>query len=989
MHSGDVTDSTNAGEGGASFSPPGVLASSATWTFLFTDIAGSTRLWDSASGGAVESDGNTAPAMRSAVVRHEAILRTCIESRGGHFFKIVGDGVCAAFVSPRAALHAAVAAQIALLSEFGGEAGQVGDSSYASAPVIFRVRIALHTGEAKFDNDYRGSALSRVTRLLDLLHGGQIAVSETTAALLRRDSGLPPGVSLRDLGEHRLRDLTCEERVFQVCAEGLPLDFAPLRSLSVRPNNLPVQLTAFLGRDRELADVARLLRTGGSGAVRLITLTGAGGAGKTRLSLQAAASVLPNFWGGAFFVDLAPLNGVGLVLPAIAAAVGGGGASAAPTSESDLIARLNERNPAPNATTHGGAANAVLVVLDNCEHLVDECARIADRLLRACPGLRILATSREPLGVAGETAWAVPPLPLPERGRSYSLRRLTEFTAIALFVERAQSARSDFALTDANAPHVTAICCRLNGIPFALELAAAWVSTLSPSQIEAQLSAGFRLLSGGGGTSNRAALPRQKTLRATIDWSYALLTEQERILLRRLSVFAGGWTLAAAAAVCADDENETSDASATSAFLLPLDVLPALGALVLKSLVACDDACGDDNENRYRLLETIREYGGERLRAAGEGDAVRCRHLAYFTHVATEAEPHLREPDPHEWLARLDSEHDNIRAALVWSIGSGDNQKRAEIALPLAGATFWYWRLRGHIGEGRDWLARALGAAGGNAPGSARIKALKGAGILAWFENDLDLARDHLANALALCENEENAPSSASEVASLQANLGLVASSRGDFDEADAFLQQSLHHYEACGDESRVAWLLNNLAALALDRGRTDEAIVRLESCLVIQRRTCDPLSIASVLFNLGKALRLRGGKENRSVAWAFFSEDLSLRLVAGDEFGPALSLLYLSALLLEDNKPWRAAQTFGCAAQATAKSGALQWAPQDETLHDYVKTTTLKMLGKRAWLFACAEGARLTPGDWLTDAEASRTATDNGGARKTPKKDH
>jgi len=817
--------------------------------------------------------------------------------------------------------------------------------------------------------------------VLSLLYGGQVAVSETTAALLRRDSGLPPGVSLWDLGEHRLRDLTCAERVFQAVAPGLPAEFPPLRSLAAQPNNLPVQLTTFLGRDNEIAEVCRLLRAGGDsrGASRLLTLTGAGGAGKTRLSLQAAAQVLPAFPAGAFFVDLAPLSGSGLVLPAIAAAVGGGsGGSAPPTNEAELIARLNERA----AASDGDHANAVLIVLDNCEHLIEEAARVADKMLRSCPNLSLLATSREPLGVAGETAWPVPPLPLPTPGHAYTLHRLGQFTGIALFAERAKSARPDFALTDANATHVCAICRRLDGIPLALVLAAAWVSTLSPAQIEARLSDRFRLLSGGGG-ANRTALPRQKTLRATMDWSYDLLSPEERILLRRLSVFAGGWTLAAAEAVCADpdEEAEANAPGDTGETLPPLDVLPNLSALVLKSLVVADDAGAgganndSDTENRFRLLETIREYGGERLRAIPQ-DALnaRRRHLNFFAGVCCDAEPQLRGAEGRDYMARLDRDHDNVRTALAWAASPQASESDHARALQMAGALTWFWRVRGHVAEGRDALRRALDAvAQENAPPVARVKALNGSGVLAYAADDLTPAHGLLTEALNFCDRAEISDSEyaglAKEAAGIRANLGIIAARRGDFERAEAFLTESLRYYEAHGDDNRAALLLNNLTAAAVDRKDTNAAIAYFEQSAELRRRSGDATLSASALVNLGSALMERGAAPDFAQAEICFVKAIGFLLETNAHFGIAENLVSLGESLLKQKQTYRAAQCLGGIQTVRARTpDAKEPTFTNQRLreqHEQIEQETRRELGATAWAWAKAEGAGLPINAW------------------------
>ena len=532
------------------------LPPTGTVTFLFTDIEGSTKIWE-----------DHPDAMGPALARHDDLLRWSIEDNGGFVFNTVGDAFCAAFPTAGPALEAALASQLALTAEPWG------------TEVPLRVRLALHTGSAEErDGDYYGPTLSRVARLLAAAHGGQVLISAATQELARDQ--LPADASLRDLGEASLKDLARPERVFQLLHPALAADFPALRSLDnpALPNNLPQQLTSFIGRGKELAEIRALL-----GGTRLLTLTGAGGSGKSRLSLQAAADVLDQYEGGVWFVKLASLTDPALVPQTVADALGVS-EEAGKASVRTLTDWLRPRR--------------LLLVLDNCEHLIAACAALAAELLRACPGVHLLASSREPLGVAGEQAYRVPSLSLPDPKKGETAVALSQYEAVSLFIERARAVRADFAVTDANAPAVAQVCFRLDGIPLAIELAAVRVRSLSVEDINARLNDRFRLLTGGA----RDMLPRQQTLRALIDWSYDLLTEQEKTLLRRLSVFAGGWTLAAAEAVGPGE-------GATGGVIEDWEVLDLLTSLVDKSLVVYEE--GADGGARYRLLETIRHYGRE------------------------------------------------------------------------------------------------------------------------------------------------------------------------------------------------------------------------------------------------------------------------------------------------------------------------------------------------------------------------------------------
>lgn len=475
-----------------------------TVTFLFTDIEGSSKLWDAHP-----------EQMQATVARHDQILREAIAGHNGITFKTVGDAFCVSFSVAADALDTALRAQRALFAEPWPE------------DVGIRVRMALHTGTAdERDGDYFGPALNRVARLLAAGHGGQTLVSQTVRDLTL--DTLPPDAALRDLGAKRLRDLQRPEQVFQLLHPDLPSEFAPLRTLDVLPNNLPRQVTSFVGREREIAEVRRLL-----GTTRLLTLTGSGGAGKTRLSLQVAADLLDEYADGVWLTELASLSGPALVPQSVASALG---------------VREEPGRALVETLTDWLKSRTLLLLLDNCEHLLTACAQLADTLLKACPNLHILASSREGLGIAGETTYRIPSLSLPDAKEAATPESLSQYESVRLFIERAVAASPSFQVTNQNAPAVAQLCVRLDGIPLAIELAAARIRALSVDQIAQRLNDRFRLLTGG----SRTALPRQQTLRALIDWSYDLLSDEEKTLLRRLSVFAGGWTLEAAEAVCAD-----------------------------------------------------------------------------------------------------------------------------------------------------------------------------------------------------------------------------------------------------------------------------------------------------------------------------------------------------------------------------------------------------------------------------------------------------
>ena len=606
----------------------------ATLTFLYTDIAGSARHWE-----------RQQDEMRTAVAQHDVLLRKGIESHGGEIFRTAGDAFCAAFRAAPAAAAAAVQIQKSLYAQ----------NWPLEAPL--RVRVVLHTCEAEaYQGDYLGSGLNRIGRLLSACHGGQTLMSLATEELVRDQ--LPDSAWLIDLGQHRLRDLFYPEHIFQVGIPGLPEQFPPLLTLDAVPNNLPQQLTSFVGRERELEELDRLLAS-----ARLLSLTGPGGTGKTRLALQAAAEKLPEYPGGVWLVELAALTEPDTIMPAIADVL--------KIRETPRLSLLDE-------LIEGLQDQSVLLLLDNCEHLIEACAKLVYTLLAACPGLKIMATSREPLGIMGETILRVPSLSIPS-AEELDQQGAHASEAVRLFVERAAAVQPGFQISSHQEAVAAQICRRLDGIPLAIELAAARIGLLSLEQIAARLDDRFRLLTGG----SRTALPRQQTLRALIDWSYDLLSEAEKQDFIELSVFSGGWTLEAAEAVCRGD------------------ALEGLAELVKKSLVQVEENTLQ-LEPRFRYLETIRQYARDRLLETATISQVRDRHLAYYLEFSRKAERQLMGPDQHTWINRLDREHENLRAAFDWAL-----DRNPEQALEIAANLSVFWGRRGFGSEGLNRLRAA------------------------------------------------------------------------------------------------------------------------------------------------------------------------------------------------------------------------------------------------------------------------------------------
>ena len=652
--------------------------------------------------------------------------------------------------------------------------------------------------------------------------------------------------------------------------------------MSPPPSNLPIQLSSFIGREREIAEVKRLLST-----ARLVTLTGAGGSGKTRLAIEVADDWLDGFNDGVWFVDLAPLSDPSLVPQRLAAT---------------LEVQEQSQQPLLQTLTNYLQGKHSLLVLDNCEHLIEACAQLTDTLLRACPHLRMLTTSREPLNITGELTFRVPSLSSPDPQHLPTIESLSRYEAVQLFAERAQAAQSHFALTAHNALTVVQICQRLDGIPLAIELAAARVRSLPVEQIAAHLDDSFRLLTGG----SRVALPRQQTLRALIDWSYDLLTVAERVLFRRLSVFAGGWTLEAAEYVCGFNVGT----------LERLNVLDLLAHLVDKSLVTLELQADDSGAVRYRLLEIIRQYARAKLLGSADLAPVQDRHREYFTQLAEQAEPKLHGPEQLIWLQRLEMEYDNFRVALECSLSDHrkDDGGSSEMGLRLAGALLWFWWERGEFAEGHRWLKETLTHSSGLMRTRARAKALKAAGCMAWHQQGLLTARAQLAESAAIWQ-ELAEPDG---VADARIFLAMIVITEDHLTTARVLAVESIAHFQATTDKWELALALFALGRAKYRSGEYTAARAHHAESLALFRELGDQWGIGLALGHLGVVARRQG---DYTTARTLLEERLAVGRALESKHLIVFALVELGTVALYTHEHRHAAALF---AEALALAQAL-----------------------------------------------------------------
>jgi predicted ATPase/class 3 adenylate cyclase len=804
-----------------------------TTSLLFTDIEGSTRL--------LEQLGDR---YAGALADHHRLLREAFGRHGGSELDTAGDGLYYRFPSARSAVAAAVDGQRALLAHAWPGGAQL------------RVRMGLHTGEPlSADVGLVGLDVHRAARICAAGHGGQVLVSRTVHDLAGRE--LPPGVALRDLGDHRLKDFAEPQQLYQVIADGLPAQFPPLRTLDDRPSNLPRRLSSFVGREREIEEGRALLANS-----PLVSLTGPGGVGKTSLALQIAAGMLDELPDGVWLVDLGNVTDEDLVLHALAVAM-----------------RIAEEPGRDLAATIVDALRGkrLCIVLDNCEHLLNASAALVSDLIGGTD-VRVLATSREPLAIAGERVLAVPTLELPDPRQVRTPAQAAQFTAVRLFVERATAAQPGFRLSDENVGAVVKICRRLDGMPLALELAAARVRALPVEEVAARLDDRFRLLTGG----SRSAVPRHQALRATIDWSHDLLVPEERAVFRRLAAFAGGWSLAAAEAVVSD--NLVADA----------DVLDLMTRLVDKSLIVADPT---SSEARFAMLETIRQYARDYLVEAGEAEEIFRRHRDWYLALVERAKPDFfRGPPPMDWLAVFDREHDNLRLALEWSAAEADG---AAAGLRLAAGLWRYWEIRGYLIEGRAWLERTLAATDGEVS-ILRANAQTGAGVLAHTQGDHAAAIRYHEESLAQQRQVGSRPS----VAYALSNLANLIAESGDFARAGELYGEASGMLQAIGDERGAAMALVMLADVMSHEGNYSAAVPIFAEAGEVFERFGDQFGRAFAFDSQALAVARTGQLE---AARELHEQSLAISRQLGDERGVARSLMHLADVAARNGDRTRA----------------------------------------------------------------------------------
>lgn len=857
-------------------------ANTSVFTFLFTDIEGSTSLWEA-----------NPEAMNIAVKRHDDIIRSAVEAQDGIVFKTMGDAFFVAFKTANQALLATLSFQLEL-------------SRSSEDPKIL-VRSALYTGEAyQRENDYFGPALNRTSRLVGLAYGGQILVSHPTVSIL--ELGAFPGLTLIDLGLIELRGVGIEEQVHQACIEGLPTDFPSLNLMRKVPNNLPRSLTNFIGRRAELEGIEKA-----SLQSPAVTLTGSGGCGKSRLAIEYGNRTLAAFPDGVWFVELGPLTDPTQVVP-------------------EILSVLNLQEEASgNQIDHlirSIGQKKMLVILDNCEHLIAECATVCQRILARAPDVHILATSREALGLPGEIAIRVPSLLTDSDEGGVS-------EAVQLFVDRANQLAPDFTFDADSLEATMQLCERLDGIPLAIELAAARIKSMSPAQIASKLDDRFRLLTGGP----RTALPRQQTLRATIDWSYNLLSLDEKSLLTRLSVFQGGWTLDAAQIVCQDEA------------ISDWEILDIHTQLVEKSLIVTHKN-PRSQESRYRLLETVRQYVREKFLDLGEALTIRDQHRAYYRNLIVNLEPSFVGKGQIQAIERINAELDNLRTAMEWGSSTEDG---TEDLLRTAKGMHLFWEIQGRFLEGRDWMRLAIAKAEGSSDSNLldlQMRARNNLGALLNALNASEEAEQTLLAALARAEETMFEPG----IAVISNNLGITFDRLRKLDQAKSTYERGLEITSRLGGVNPRALLLDNLGIMIAEED-PDRAFALIQEARDLFGVASDTRAQAVTLFHLGEIYRVKGELQASVDA---FKEAMATALTLKYELVVIGSLEGLAKAWTKEGRHQEAAQLYGGAKRIREQISLPNTAGGMADLEE-MRKVTIQALGQTEFEEAAKVGASLS----------------------------
>lgn len=814
---------------------------SGTVTFLFTDIEGSTKL-------AQEFPED----LHESLTAHNEILLSTIEANNGFVFKITGDAFCSAFESSDDAVKAAVEVQQLLKNRKWNEAE-------------LRVRIGIHSGPAEWNgHTYMGYiTLARSHRVMSAAYGEQILISDEARSRCAAEDGRPEPrsgeISFNDLGERRLKDLIQPARLFQVCAAGLRPAFPPLQTLDARPNNLPVQLTSYIGMKNVMDNARECL-----GKTKLLTLLGAGGSGKTRLALQLGAELIDRFANGVFISELDVVSDPALITQTVM------------TSLSIKEQQGVEPADTLNSFLHG---KELLLIFDNCEHIIGAAAQLAESLVKKHEKLRIIATSRESLNCAGELKLKVPTLPVPEPGTSVTPEELLTIDSARLFTERALSANPAFRVNDSNAADLAEICRRLDGIPLAIELAAARTKVMSVDKINERLDDRFKLLTGG----KRTALPRQQTLKALIDWSYELLNDNEKLLWNRLSVFSGGFDLDAAEQICSDE------------MLDELEILDILHSLADKSVVIYDDS-----SDRFRMLEIIRQYGHDKLKGSNGIEKISDSHMNFYLKMSEMLEPKLIGSEAQSHISKLEQERGNIEAAMVTALKSPDDER----GLRLSSSMGVFWKIRSHFSEGRKWIEAFLDS-GTASSRELLAKAMLRLGILVGFTGDVD-------KSIELCESASQIFLELGNLLYLiesKSNIAMMKFEKGDYENSRRLYEECHELIGEDGDKSRIAYLLNDHGSSLMETGNYREAAEMFEESISIQKKSGDLRGVAYSLYNLGNVmLELTEFPEARKI----FGESISLFRELGDKRGESYALTSMGNTETHSGNPDKAAELIG-----------------------------------------------------------------------------